>query len=92
MMASLSNEKRDLPMRRIEVSGHIAQAVAMEYMATAAQSNPNFEDRSVCGWDVEFRECHPADKAHPDERVACVLSCNRARTVVAVALVGPGDN
>lgn len=65
MMASLSNEKRDLPMRRIEVSGHIAQAVAMDYIATAARSNPNFEDRSVCGWDVEFRECHPADKRIP---------------------------
>ena len=79
-------------MRGIEVSGHITQAVAAEYIAAAAQRNPAFEDRSVAGWDVEFVDCPPGVNKCPGERLARVVSCNQARTVVAVAIVGPGDN
>lgn len=79
-------------MHRIEVSGHISRAVAMEYIASAAQNNPALEDRSICGWDVEFVDCPLGENKGPEERLARVVSCNQARTVVAVAIVGPGDN
>lgn len=78
-------------MRGIEVSGHITAAVAMEHIAAAAHNNPSFEDRSAGGWDVEFVDAPVGVTTCQSERLARVVSCNRERTVVAVAIVGPAD-
>ncbi len=79
-------------MRDLQTSGHISKSVAMEYIAAAAAGNPSFENRAVCGWDVEFVDVKPCQKEHHTERLARVVSCNQERTLVAVAYVSQTDN
>ena len=79
-------------MRDVQVSGHISKSVAMEYIAAAALSNPEFKPRTMCGFDVEFVDVDSCQKDHYSERLARVVTCNRERTLVAVAFVGEGDN
>lgn len=73
-------------MHTLQLSGHISESVAQDYIFSAARGNEAFENKTVCGWDVEFIA------ACGGEYIARVVSCNQARTVVAVAFVDKFDN
>lgn len=79
-------------MREVQLSGHVSKSVAVEYIAAAAAGNPMFDDVVVFGYDVEFVAVPLSAHGLPGERLARVVSCDQARSVVAVAIVGPADN
>lgn len=79
-------------MRDISVSEYISKSVAAEYIASATMGNPNFESRSICGYKVDYVDIDSKHKEHYSERLARVMSCNDARTIVACAYVSPKDN
>ncbi|MCX2694482.1 hypothetical protein OO256_26765 [Pseudomonas sp. DCB_CB] len=79
-------------MRSMQLSGHITEAVAAEYIAAAVANNPALEPRTVFGFDVEFVDVPCGLEAMAGERLARVVAPNRERTVVAVAIVERSDS
>ena len=73
-------------MRDIQISGHISESQAMDYIFNAVRANPTYEPRTVAGFDIDFIEV-----ASVNERLARVIAPNQARTVVAVAFVDDFD-
>lgn len=72
-------------MHTLQISGHISESQAMDYIFTACRGNESFENRTLAGYDIEFK------KTVNDQWLASVIAPNQERTVVAVAFVDKFD-
>lgn len=73
-------------MHTLQVSEHVTERAAMEYIFYAVRGNEQFETRNVCGFEVEFT------KSVGNEWLVRVIAPNKERTVVAAAFVDSMDN